>query len=99
MRKNLWIGVGALIGAYVASGLVGALIGVNYRLFLDEFNIAYFAVDLILWVGSFVIAFLILGSLLGSSSKAPGESKETPKAWTQLLVKAEKGEDGDSKEG
>jgi len=98
LKKSLWIGVGALIGAYLASGLAAALIGVNYRLFLDEFNLAYLAVDLILWVGFFVVGFLILGSLLGSSSKASGESKETPKAWTQLLVKAKQGEDGDSGE-
>jgi hypothetical protein len=87
-----------LIGAYVASGLAGALIGVNYRLFFDEFNLAYLAVDLILWVGFFVVAFLMLGSLLGSSSKSPGESKETPKAWTQLLVKAKQGDDGESEQ-
>ncbi len=99
MKKSLWIGVGALIVAYLASGLVAALIGVNYRLFFDEFNLAYLVVDLILWVGFFVVVFLILESLLGSSSEVPGESKETPKAWTQLLVKAKESEDGDSGEG
>ena len=94
MKKSVLVGVGALLCAYLASGLIAALIGVNYRVFVDPFNPAYLAADLILWVLSFVISFLMLNSLPGVSSGTPAESKEVPKAWTQLLVKQKEGEDG-----